>query len=177
MHECLLVMQISERSDIMKKLHLWIGLGCLAFLPACATTGAHLAINPVGPRVASAGSLVGVGSLVVYSAASPFNDNYTEDHSSYKILASDGQLVRRVHNYIVGDFTYEPPSNVQLAAGSYVVRAESQDYGLVNVPVVIRGGQTTRVYLDCASQPANLRTARNTVKLPDGQVIGWSASL
>jgi hypothetical protein len=161
----------------MKKLLVWIGLGCLAFLPACATTGARLAIDPVGPRLASAGSPAGVGSLVVYSASAPFNDNYTEDHSSYKILASDGTLIRRVHNYIVGDFTDEPPSNVQLPAGTYTVRAESQDYGLVNVPVVIRGGETTRVYLDCSSQPANLRAARNTVKLPDGQVIGWSASL
>ncbi len=160
----------------MKNWHIWLALACLGFLPACASPGAHLAIRPVGPRSSEASSHYGQGYLAVYSAWSPFNNYETTDHSGYAVLSTDGKLVKRVHNYIVGDFTEEPPTNVRLSAGRYVVRADSQDYGIVNVPVVIRDGETTRVYLDCASQPANLLAgAADTVRLPDGQIIGWAA--
>jgi len=159
----------------MKKWHVWFALLSLGFLPACASPGAHLAIQPVGPRSSEASSRYGQGYLVVYSALSPFNNYDTTDHSGYAVLSTNGKLVRRVHNHIIGDFTAEPPTDVRLPAGRYVVKAESQDYGILNVPVVIRSGETTQVYLDCSSQPANLlaQTA-DTVRLPDGQIIGWA---
>jgi hypothetical protein len=134
----------------MKNWHIWLALLSLGFLPACASPGTHLAIQPVGPRSSEASSQYGQGSLMVYSALSPFNNYDTTDHSGYAVWSTDGKLVRRVHNHIMGDFTAEPPSNVRLPAGEYVVKAESQDYGIVNVPVVIRSGETTHVFIGWA---------------------------
>lgn len=159
----------------MKNWHIWLALASLGFLPACTSPGSHLAIQPVGPRSSEASSRYGQGYLVVYSAWSPFNNYDTTDHSGYAVLSTDGKRVRFVHNHIIGDFTAEPPSNVRLPAGRYIVRADSQDYGIVNVPVVIRDGETTRVYLDCESQPTNLLAGGvDAVRLPDGEIVGWA---
>jgi hypothetical protein len=58
------------------------------------------------------------------------------------------------------------------------VRARSAHFGRVNVPVLIKERQTTFVYLDGLSHPeaASARQS-NAVKLPDGEIVGWSSTI
>ncbi len=147
------------------------------FLSACAFHDLPIAIQPVGPSPSSSSGFSARGTLVVYSGWSVFNNYDTINHSGYTVYSGAGKLVKWVPNYLEGNISSEPPSQVSLPAGSYMVRAISEDYGRVTVPVVIKGGKTTFVYLDNASQPPYLqRNQTNVVKLPDGQVVGWVAT-
>ena len=159
----------------MKNLKLWLCVGSLSLISACASPYAPL--PPVGPApTASAYTASGPGTLVVYSAASCFNNLYTFDHSGYMVYGNDGKLVKWVPNFIEGDLTVEPPTRVHLPAGSYKVKAEGGRYGWVVVPVVIKNGQTTPLYLDGERHSLDaLANQNNTVRLPDGEIIGWAA--
>jgi hypothetical protein len=58
------------------------------------------------------------------------------------------------------------------------VRARSTHFGRINVPVVIHPHQTTFVYLDGASHAeAPSAQEKDVVRLPDGEVVGWSATI
>lgn len=162
----------------MKILTLWLCLGSAILLSACATRPPLSALPPVGPApVASGNAGPGIGTLVVYSAWSTFDNNYESDHSGYMVYAKDGQLVKWVPNFLEGDFTVEPPTRVKLPAGSYNVKAEGGKYGWVLVPIVIKEGATTPIYLDGDRHAVNALASDNAVvKLPNGQVIGWAAN-
>jgi hypothetical protein len=72
----------------------------------------------------------------------------------------------------------EGPIRLPLAPGSYYVRARSAHFGRVNVPVVIEARQTTYVYLDGSQHPeAPSPHQSSAVKLPDGEIVGWSATV
>ena|ERR1039458_3827673 len=92
------------------------------------------------------------------------------------VYSSDGKLVRWVPNFIEGDFTVEPPTRVSLPPGLYTIKAEGGQYGWVNVPVVIKSGHTTPVYLDGDRHSIDpLASQNNVVRLPNGEIIGWAA--
>jgi hypothetical protein len=160
----------------MKSRNLWLAIACIALLPACATYRQPL--PTVGPAPgATASTTAGKGNLVVYSAWSCFNNYDTIDHSGYMIYSTDGKLVKWVPNFIEGDYTAEPPTRVSLPAGSYQIKAEGGKYGWVMVPVMIKDGQTTSVYLDGERHGGDLAAnPDNVVKLPDGEIIGWAAN-
>jgi len=114
---------------------------------------------------------------VVYSAWSCFDNYLTSDHSGYNIYSNDGKLVKWVPNFIEGDWTVEPPTRVHLPAGPYTIKAEGGIYGWILVPVVVKSGQTTPVYLDGERHSIDsLAGPNNLVRLPDGQVVGWAAN-
>jgi hypothetical protein len=164
----------------MRTLSLFVWTPLLAVLPlaGCASNGPGLVLAPVGPP--SSHSAAGSASaLVVFSAydqGAHFNDLPSRRvHSDYRILATDGKLLQTVHNddgTAVGS-----PKEVFLPAGRYQVVARANGYGAVTVPVVIGTHQTTTVHLEggnpwgskAPSEPAN------TVRLPDGEIVGWRA--
>ena len=97
----------------MKNARLWLGIGSLGLLSACAS---YVPLPPVGPAPAASGyTAPGSGSLVVYSAWSCFDDYKTSDRSSYTIYSTDGKLIKWVPNCIEGDFDRRAPTRVSLA--------------------------------------------------------------
>jgi len=89
-----------------------------------------------------------VGFLVVYTATEPFNDGdlmyYT--HTDYELYSARGAFLKKIRNSIVkGD---ETPERVPLAPGRYLVEAQSENEGIVRVPVIIADGRTTVVNLE-----------------------------
>ena len=114
----------------------------MAFLLAgCASTPVALAPvgpGPYAPRVAGSPT----GSLVVYSATvglSEGNNPSWYQHTDYYIKGA--QKYRHVDN-TVGHYA-QRPRTVHLAPGEYTVKAEARDGQWVEVPVVIRRGETT----------------------------------
>jgi hypothetical protein len=162
----------------MKKLSLWLGIGFVSLLSACSSYRPLWQLPPVGPAPGAAGYTVpGNGSLVVYSAWSCFNNYLTKDHSGYMVYSVDGKLVKWVPNLIEGDYAAEPPTRVSLPSGTYKVKALGGIYGWVMVPIVIKEGKTTPIYLDGERHSIDsVASQKNVVKLPDGEIVGWAAN-
>jgi len=143
-------------------------------MSACANSPVVLA--PVGPRPVGSQAEVGQGGLRVYSATEEHavGDTTTyRPHSGYTILKEDGGVFKYVPNHTgVMD---EKPQVVGLPAGRYTVKAESEDYGRITVPVVIQAGRMTEVRLDWY-QVKSPSYANLTVRLPDGKIVGWRAT-
>ena len=143
-----------------------LGVALVAALTGCAGNQKPLVLDAVGPAPTNASqSTPASGTLVVYSSrelvpdfdlghqrserpngwASGYN-GYASVYSRYQILTSDGKQLRSVGNN-TGD-TIPQPERIVLPAGHYSVAARSTRDGLVQVPVVIAGGQVTVVRLD-----------------------------
>jgi hypothetical protein len=151
--------------------------GSLIVLSACSLQPKPTVIeSAVGPAPAAVSKAANVGYLVVYSAWSSFVDVGTVGHHSrYNISSDDGKITREVLNY--ADRFDEGPIRLPLTPGSYHVTARSAHFGRVVVPVLIREHQTTYIYLDGSSHPeVPLTENPSVVRLPNGQVVGWSAS-
>ena len=129
---------------------------------------------PGGPRAAAPG-----GYLKVYSATVQHElggNTYYYPHRNYFIYDATGTvLLKRVLNHI-GDMD-ESPALVSLPAGKYQILADDQGYGRIKIPVVIRPRQMTSVHLDGAWEPPAHASPSEVVKLPNGEYIGWSASV
>jgi hypothetical protein len=161
----------------IKNLHAWIWLSMVTLVPACSFHQTPVALQPVGPAPMEESSPSLEGTLVVYSDLELFSDPppYFNQHSSYTIASDDGKLVKHVPNHLAG--FDEGPQPIALAPGSYTVTARSANFGRIEVPVVIKGRHTTFVYLDGQphlNAPSTLQS--NVVKLPDGQIVGWTAN-
>jgi hypothetical protein len=149
--------------------------GLLATLSACKFHPAPMALQPVGPAPFERTAPYGKGQLIVYSAWDPVFNRYNVNHTPYTVAANDGKFVERIKNHL-GPLD-DDPTRVPLAAGSYTVTAQSQDYGMVVVPVAIETGRTTVLYLDGWTQPhPSAADKTKLVRLPDGQFVGWAAS-
>ncbi len=71
----------------------------------------------------------------------------------------------------------EAPALVFLPAGPYKILARDDDYGRVIVPVFIEPWRTTKVYLEsCAVDSSEHFNPTNSVRLPDGRIVGWRAT-
>jgi len=148
-------------------------------LVGCASNGPGLVLDPVGPPVfqPSAGSN---GTLVVFSAYDPnahFNSlPYRRVHSDYSLLAVDGTRLQTIHND--NGTSVEGPKAVPLPAGEYRVVALANGYGTVTVPVVVGVNQTTVVHLEGGSPWGNKAPTAEvkSVRLPDGEIVGWRAN-
>jgi len=137
-----------------------------------------VAVDLVGPPLNSPYAMVGGGNLIVYSA--------TEEkrldkglpyylHTGYLIKTSEGKTFKWVPNH-TGDMD-ESAQLVSLPAGHYVVVASSEEYGRLNVPVVIGAFRTTEIHLEGKWKPDG-KPAQGVdfVRLPNGRVIGWKGN-
>ena len=118
---------------------------------ALLTTGAiaePTLLNAVGPDTQTLQAADYVGTLVVFSATearADGKDAYYYPHTSYEVYRN-GQPFRHVDNGRTLEI--ETPSRVTLPQGNYTVVAESENDGMVKVPVRIETGRTTVVHLE-----------------------------
>lgn len=153
-----------------------------AILIGCAGMGSGLVLDTAGPMPGSATPASSdSGTLIVYSAGkvnADFNsrDPNRREYSDYKILNSDGKLVKRVHN--VADDILEGPVSLELPPGKYFVVARSNSYGVVTVPVIIASQRQSILHLDGFNAWSNesVFNSGNAVCLPDGEIVGWKAA-
>lgn len=168
----------------MKNIIFICSLAAGLLLAGCAThSHSGLTLDTVGPmpsQTASAADNTGNGTLVVYSAYS-VNANLNSpdpthaEYSRYKIFTADGNFLKLIHNDT--ETVAQAPLPVTLPAGKYRVRARANGYGYVTVPVVVSAQQTTVVHLEGGDvwSDAPAFNQSNTVRLPDGQIVGWRA--
>jgi hypothetical protein len=154
-------------------------LTAAALWSSCAFGPHNMVLAPVGPSPQTSGSGSN-GTLVVFSAyevTPPGIGDFEHRHhySDYRILSEDGKLLQRVHND-VGTEVREA-ARVQLPPGRYRVAASSNGYGTVIVPMVIAANRTTVVHLEGGySWPSGVAPDQaNSVRLPDGEIVGWRA--
>ena len=162
------------RSQIV---HLVCGVLLPLLLTACSSQTKPVVLQPVGPTPETTGSAEDAGYLVVYSAWSNFVDQgSTAHHSRYTIQSNDDKVSREIINHV--DRFDEGPLHLPLKPGLYHIRARSARFGRVEVPVMIQQRKTTYVFLDGARH-TELRAAQqaNAVKLPDGEIVGWSGTV
>lgn len=149
----------------------------------CASERNTVALDAVGPAQLSkpVPPTADQGTLIVYSAANPYpdfgaRDPYRQVYSNYEIYSTDERLLKKIHN---NDNTMlQRPVGVGMPAGTYTVQARANGYGLVSVPVMIQAGQSTVVHLEGGANFGNRPASdTNMVRLPDGRIVGWRASL
>jgi hypothetical protein len=150
----------------------------LLILAGCVSLRPDLILaDLVGPPGGLAGQPSENGKLVVYTAIEPttFVENPFFYHRAfYVIYDAKGGILRQVPSS--KDDLFPPPAPVELPPGGYRIAGKAAKYGLVSVPVVIKGGQTTPVYLDGQSHPEIQSTdPRRAVTLPKGEFVGWKA--
>jgi hypothetical protein len=155
-------------------------LGMMAvgtLLMGCATGKCGIVLDPVGPSTAPATvAPVHTGTLAVYSAFevnADFNsrDPDRAEYSNYRIYSPDGKLLEHVQNDNGSNFG--SPAAVTLAPGKYRVVARANGYGTVTVPVVVTANRVTTVHLEGGSSDETADNQNDTVRLPDGNVVGW----
>lgn len=153
----------------------WAWVGLLSGLCGCATSQQPFVVEAVGPhpKMTSHGA---EGALQVYSATTEVNDGGIAyyPHTSYRIYGPDGGFVRFIRNHVGGND--QTPQTAMLPAGRYQVVAQSEGYGVVKVPVLVKGGQLTVLYLDRTPMPeAAQGPAGEVVRFPSGWAVGWRA--
>jgi len=145
-------------------------------LTGCMSRPSALVLDPVGPAPASPEFASANGKLIVYSAFDAhahFNDlPYRRYYSDYGIYSEEGKLLRTVHNR--SNTPLELPREVELPAGDYRIVARANGYGMATVPVRIAAHRITSVHLE-GGRVAHLEPD-NSVKLPDGRIVGWKAN-
>ena len=152
------------------------GLLVVTWLVAgCATN--PVVLDTVGPRPGFASSPTGQGRLVVFTETEEYYldaDVPFFPHRDYRIYNSDGNFVRRVWNS--QSHEDETPTDVSLAPGKYLVKADAEFYGPVTVPVVIEPGKTTRVVLQPGWKPSVSFQTNQLVRLGNDYFVGWRST-
>jgi len=158
----------------MKSVYCFLGTGLVSLLVGCSST--PVALAPVGPNPVGSESMAFKGELQVFSSlvGRSEGDNPTwNQHTDYYIYSSQGKLVKHVDNTI--GYYASAPRLIALPAGSYLVKAQAEDYLSVDVPVVIERGRTTRVHLDDNWKLPADTPRRELVSMPNGNPVGWRA--
>ena len=154
-------------------------LGCVISLAACSTAAPLTTLDTVGPKPADvhpAGPMLGY--LKVYNSTREYSngDVLYSPHRRYFLYNLDGRRLRTVDNR--ASRKDEEPQSVALPVGKYYVLAESENEGLVRVPVVIKGGSTTLVNLESGTPKGSgldEADASRVSKSAGGQAVGWRA--
>jgi hypothetical protein len=148
-----------------------IGAAIIPLLSGCVS-GAT-ALKPVGPGVTSSVKANPQGRLQVYTptqvAEDYFRGNFTQ-LTGYDIRNESGNRLMSVANQ--ASSAEGSPDQVMLPPGTYTVVADSGDYGLVTVPVVIQSGKTTTVHLDGDARTPLPYFPIPPAPLPDAQSVG-----
>ena len=158
---------------IMKRIASLLGIVLASALAGCSTT--PVVLGPVGPNPTGPQTRAKRGQLEVFSAMTGVaegNNPTWYQHSDYEICRPRGEVLKYVMNS-PGHYS-SGPRLISLPPGEYVVKAEAKDCASVEVPVVIKPGQVTKVHLDDAWRPSALRKTA-LVRLPTGNPVGWSA--
>lgn len=96
-------------------------------------------------------------------------------HADYRLYDPRGHRLQTIHNEAA---YHDPhPKVVALREGPYTIAGWGDGQELFNVPVLIKPGRLTVVNLD--ANPGQLFQGAPTsavVRIPDGRIIGWSAS-
>lgn len=155
----------------------------LALATACALTSTpSLVVAPVGPAPetnpkAPRPPATGDGYLEVFSV----KRSYVSErevywvHTAYGVYAEDGTRLKSVQNAI--SLNSPEPQVVPLAPGTYNIQAWADGLILVRVPVVIQPGRLTTVNLETGNKSLGDKAKpEELVRLPDGRVVGWSAT-
>jgi hypothetical protein len=97
-------------------------------------------------------------------------------HTDYTIYAPDGKVFKKVQN---AQNPNDPqPAIVSLPPGRYQVEAVAQDYGTVEIPVVIEPGKLTVVNLQRTPNPVVESVNRNDAVLLGGdRIVGWRSAV
>ena len=159
----------------MKKTKFFL-LGIIPLFVSCVSP--PITVAPVGPDPFETGaSAIGKGDLEVYTEPGEHaeDDLFYFPHTDYEIYTTAGKRLKYIWNH--QNHEDESPAVVTLPPGEYVVRAWAELYGLVNVPVVINIGQTTRVFLQPGWKPENTVASSDLVQMPKGYFVGWRADL
>jgi hypothetical protein len=142
--------------------------GCVAGKPLVLT-------QSVGPRAVVEAREASRGELVVYSAWDRFDtlDSEHRKHTAYTVRGEGGDVLHIQNRR--GSFG-EDPETVALAPGKYWVEARATNVGPVRVPVMIREGGETVVYLDGVTAPPAPWRAQETnwIRQPNGLIVGWA---
>ncbi len=152
-----------------------VGAAVIPSLTAFAFTPP--AVSTVGPEPIARTASAHNGYLQVFSETETrlLGDNTRYyPHTGYSIHLESGQVLRFVPNH-VGDMD-EVPMLVRVPTGKYNIVAESAAYGRVTVPVVIQEGRTTVVHLDRDRTIPPNADPNDLVRLPNGEIVGWSES-
>ncbi len=165
-------------------------------LIGCASPARVGLLEPVGPAPAGHDGAPPDGSLQVYSARQRANVDinelefrynndfgrndflYRPAHTDYTIYSSTGKLVEHVRN--AQNRNDPQPALVTLPAGRYTIAARAEINGSrmpVEVPVVIEPGRCTQAHLQGNWKPHHPFNNAQVVRLPDGQIAGWRASV
>ena len=148
----------------------------------CASNRNHLTLDTVGPSGPLNGnSAADSGTLVVYSAYKrnadfDSRDPYRQEYSDYSILTESGHFLRKVHNN--SGTIFQDVVSVNLPSGKYQVVARANGYGFVTVPVIVAVQHSTVLHLEGGSPwpDASVFNQDNSVRLPDGQIVGYRAA-
>ena len=150
-------------------------------LTGCLGQRDKLVLDPIGPVHASAPKKSGDGFLMVYSAYDAGAHFYSRkydgrEYSDYSIFDTNGRLRQKVHNST--DSISEEPATVSLPPGRYRVIASANGYGNVTVPVIIERDRHTILHLEGGGTASELAGAdsSNTVRLPDGRIVGYKSN-
>lgn len=151
-------------------------VGAIASTLTFFATVAHAGpvLPAVGPTPPGVYDKVSCGYLKVFSRTEQTQwgeGSYYNVHTAYWIYDSTGKRMT-IDNH---DSTIdETPQKVELAPGKYVVKAWSDNDGLVTVPVIVKLARTTTVNLEEDHKQAAMDESR-AVKSPSGQIVGWKA--
>jgi hypothetical protein len=153
-----------------------------ALLSGCASSKDGLPLGTVGPAplpVLNANSTT--GTLVVYSAYevnADFNSRDVDrpEYSDYRIYSADGKLLQKVHND--SGTIFQDPRRVALPVGNYQVVAQANiGFGHVTIPVSVEANRTTMLRLSGNWSGGYQFNQTNAVRLPDGQIVGYRATV
>jgi hypothetical protein len=156
----------------------WIILGAFVTTLMAGCASVPITLAPVGPNPVLRQTGASTGQLEVFSAVEDRTDGSNDEfdwhqHTDYTVWSQQGTLMKRVGN-TVGHYA-EEPRVVTLPIGSYIVKAQAKDYWEAVVPVVILGGEITRVYLDNSWTPPEGLPEAEFIYTPNGHSVGWSA--
>jgi hypothetical protein len=149
--------------------------GAVGLLISGCSSPAPLVLAPVGPPINAPAAQASTGALKVFTAydQSPYVDPLARlRYTSYRIFSSDGTLMKTV----VNNAAPAGPAVVALNPGKYKVLARANGYGVLEVPVVIAANETTVVHLDGGSRWSQDGIPATPVRLPHGEIAGWSLS-
>lgn len=153
-----------------------IGAAIISCLAGCA--GEPYVLNSVGPAPVNTVAFRTSGYLRVYTATETHevgDNTYYYPHTGYYIYTEFGTLLKYVpNNTAVVD---ETPAWVAVPSGIYTIKAQSDLYSTVTVPVVVKENRTTEVHLDSGWKPPLNVSTNQLVYLQNGEAVGWSSSI
>ena len=154
----------------------FIGAILIPFLAGCAST--PVVLERVGPAPATSTAYAPTGWLRVLTATETHeigDDTYYYPHTGYRIYTAAGKVWKFIPNH--SDNMDETAALVQIPEGHYDIHAQSESYGAVIVPVLIKAEKTTEVHLESRWKiPPNAGT-NEVVYLPNGDPVGWKSAL